>query len=299
MRNGTLLSSRPVFLPPSVANILRRRLSVEEFQRLSAVQMQAITYSNDGLSIAGFLALPSQSQPEETFPALIYNRGGTGPRGALNPESAWLYAGLYASWGYIVCASNYRGQGESEGTEEWGGRDIDDALAQIELLHSLGNVDRDRVGLIGGSRGGMMALMMIRRSTAFRACVTVGAPTSLHVVDPNSHIVKTMSRFISTTDSFTSEAEKRSATAWSDELCKTTPLLVIHGSGDRRVDPEHAYLLGRALQKNLHPYKLVMFEEADHIMSGRKVESDAEIRSWVDHYVKNTSPLPRVGPHGA
>jgi len=73
----------------------------------------------------------------------------------------------------------------------------------------------------------------------------------------------------------------------------------LHGSGDRRVEPEHAYKLGRALQKTLHPYKLIIYDNADHVLAGRRDESNADMRAWVDMYVKSRAPLPRVGPHGA
>jgi hypothetical protein len=42
-----------------------------------------------------------------------------------------------------------------------------------------------------------------------------------------------------------------------------------------------------------------MYDNADHVLAGRRNESNADIRDWLTHYVTNKSALPRVGPHGA
>ncbi|HYF03833.1 MAG TPA: prolyl oligopeptidase family serine peptidase, partial [Patescibacteria group bacterium] len=133
----------------------------------------------------------------------------------------------------------------------------------------------------------------------FKAAVTVGAPTMFHTLPDDDYIFKKMGEFLPSDADFKKEAEKRSVVAWVDKLPRTTPLLVLHGTGDRRVGPEHSLHLGLALQKKHFPYKLVMFENADHILSGRRREGDVEIRNWVDTYVKNRAPLPKTGPHGA
>lgn len=295
--NGTLIESTLLPNPHNLLSIAKRSMSSDEYLQYSSVQMYAITYMSDGLKINGFLALPATH--EAKLPCLVFNRGGTGERGALSPLSAFAYAGLYASWGYVVVASNYRGTVGSEGVEEWGGADVDDAMNALELLRTLPYADTNRIGIIAGSRGGMMALQMLTKTDIFKAAVTVGAPTALHLSLKNSYIYKTFAKYIPSGANPDEEALKRSASAWADRLCKTTPLLVLHGTGDRRIDPDHAFRLGMALQHSLHPYKLIMYENADHILAGRREESNTEIRNWVDTYVKNRAPLPKVGAHGA
>lgn len=295
--DGTLLASEPVPMPPSVRSIMRRRLSAEEFARFEQVQMFAITYWSEGLRIRGYLALPPPAQ--SPYPAVIFNRGGAGERGAMTPEGAFQYIGTIASWGYVVAASNYRGQGGSEGTEEWGAGDVRDAMNLLPLLEQLGYVDTDRIGLVGGSRGGMVAFMMLRRTRAFRAAVTIGAPTMLHRCHPQSHIRKVFSRFLDPTRDIEEQLRERSVIVWAHELPRTTPLLILHGTGDRRVEPEQSLHLALELQRLHFPYKLILYDNADHILAGRRTESDRDIRWWLDHYVRDRAPLPRTGPHGA
>lgn len=272
-------------------------MSAADFAAFSTVGLHEITYMSNGLRIKAWLALPPAGPA--TFPAIIFNRGGSGPRGALTAEGAMQYAGLYASWGYVCIASNYRGVGGSEGGEEWGAGDVDDAMHVVPLLESLGYVDADRIGLIGGSRGGMMALMMLRRTQRFRAAATICAPTMIHATDSAAYIRKTMVKHLASDADVQREAEVRSAVLWAHELSKSTPLLVMHGTGDKRVSPDHGLHLGLALQAAHHPYRLIMYENADHVLAGRRRESNIDLRWWMDHFVRDRGPLPRVGPHGA
>ena len=295
--DGTLVASEAVAVPQSQLNIARRSMTAEDFARFAAVQLHSITYLSGGLFIKGYMALPESHG--KALPALIFNRGGTGAGGALTPDSAMNYAGLYASWGYVCVASQYRGQGGSEGIEEWGGRDTDDALNLLGLLDSLTYVDKDRIGIVGGSRGGMMAMQMLTRTNRFRATVIIGAPTAIHRVSKHSYIHRTFSKFVGEEQDLNVAEEARSAVTFAATLCKTTPLLVLHGTGDKRVEPSHAYQLGQALQECNHPYKLVLYDNADHILAGRRAESNEEIRRWLDRYVKRREALPKVGPHGA
>lgn len=296
-KNGTLLDSTEIGIPQTTRSMLQRALEGEELERFGSVTFHEIRYRSEGLDINGFLALPPAVEPR--MPAVIFNRGGSGPRGALTAVSASQVLCLYASWGYVAVASNYRGNGGSDGEEEWGAGDVDDAMNLLPLLRSLSYVDDDRLGLVGGSRGGMMALQMLARTDVFRAAVTFGAPTAIYGLPHSAYIYKTMSRYLPADADPDEEARRRSAVEWAGELDATTPLLVLHGTGDRRVDPEHALLLAMQLQKHRMPYRLVMYENADHVLAGRRKESNQEIRQWLDTYVRDKAPLPRVGPHGA
>jgi dipeptidyl aminopeptidase/acylaminoacyl peptidase len=298
MTNGTLIDSTPVAIPGTTMNMARRNMPTDDFARYSAVQLHKLTYWSEGLKIKAYLGLPP-AENEQKLPALVFNAGGTGETGALSDITAAATVGLYASWGYVVIASQYRGRGGSEGAEEWGAGDVDDAMNALVLLQSFNYVDQDRIGIIGGSRGGMMAMQMLTRTSAFKAAITFGAPADFTDLADDSYILVTAKRFIPEIANHREELLKRSTTLYADKICKTTPLLVLHGSGDRRVAPEHSYKLGLALQKTRHPYKLIIYDNADHVLAGRRDESNADMRAWVDMYVKNHAPLPRVGPHGA
>lgn len=297
MIDGTLLDSVQVPLPASSLAMAKRSMPTQAFEKLSAVSLHAITYASHGLRIKGWMALPPATA--QRFPAVVFNRGGSGPKGALSAEGAMMYAGLFASWGFVGVASNYRGVGGSDGVEEWGGGDVDDALNLLPLLDSLPYVDPTRFGLVGGSRGGMMAFQMLRRTNRFRAAITFGAPTAINTELKNAYIRSTMRKYLAAGANEQLEAEQRSVVCWADELCTTTPLLVQHGTGDRRVPGEHALALAAELQRLHFPYRLIMYENADHVLAGRRIESMTDMRWWLSTYVQSNTALPRTGPHGA
>lgn len=298
MIDGTLLHSNQIAIPPGALSMAKRAMKGDDFASYASVTLHEITYASSGLRIRGFLALPPGGQ--SSYPAIIFNRGGSGPRGALTPETAMPIIGLYASWGYVVVASNYRGVGGSDGDcEEWGSGDVEDAMNLLPLLDTLGYVDAQRIGLIGGSRGGMMAYMMLARTHRFRAAATFGAPSRIHLDEQGAYIRKSMVKHLPPGSVEQEEAKIRSALAWPEKLSPTTPLLVLHGTGDRRVKPDHSLYLALELQRLNRPYKLIMYDNADHVLSGRRQESNADIRWWINTYVRDSSPLPRSGPHGA
>lgn len=286
-----------VSIPSTSLSMARRSMPASEFEAYKSVRLYSISYQSSGLSIKGWLALPGVVLGKH--PAVVFNRGGSGTRGALTDVGAMAFIGRYAAWGYVGIASNYRGVGGSDGLEEWGDGDVDDALATLSILDSLEYVNNDAIGLVGGSRGGMMALMMLARTSRFRAAVTFGAPTTINSEPHKSYIRATMAKHIITGVSEQEQAERLSAVCWADQLCKTTPILVLHGSGDRRVPALHAIRLAEELQRLQHPYKLIVYDNADHVLAGRRDESTQDIRWWLDHYVKDMSPLPRTGLHGA
>lgn len=295
--DGILVNSAPVIIPATVYSQFQRLLAAEDFQRFQSVQMYHLTYTSNNLAIKAYLALPPSTG--EKMPVIIFNAGGTGERGALSATTAAATIGLYAAWGYVAFASQYRGRGGSEGLEEWGAGDVEDVINALPMIRSWNYVDNNRMGIVGGSRGGMMTYQILARTDIFKAAVAFGAPANFTALMPDSYILKTAHKFLPTGADVQTLLYQRSAALWADQLCKTTPLLVLHGSGDRRVDAVHSYELGLALQQTLHPYKLVIYDNADHVLAGRREESNADIRWWLDHYVKNGAPLPKVGPHGS
>jgi dipeptidyl aminopeptidase/acylaminoacyl peptidase len=80
--------------------------------------------------------------------------------------------------GYVVIFPEYRGSrgygAEHYKAQDYGGKDVDDILAAADFLASRANVDSGRLGIVGRSRGAMIALLAIERAPRkFRAAVDV------------------------------------------------------------------------------------------------------------------------------
>ena len=137
------------------ADISQGLVSREEFERRRAYagfECRRITYLSDGLKVVGFLWKPQDTAGKQ-FPLIIFNRGGNREFGKLTP---WFHLGFYAyvSHGFVVLASQYRGNDGGEGREEYGGADVRDVLNLLPLARSLGYVDMHNVFMLGWSRGG-------------------------------------------------------------------------------------------------------------------------------------------------
>jgi dipeptidyl aminopeptidase/acylaminoacyl peptidase len=294
---ASILDYQDVPIPDSAYSMARRNMQAPDYERFLLARLFRITYESEGLRIKAYLFIPPKA--ESAMPAVVFNAGGTGERGALSDTVAISTLAPFVSRGYVTIASQYRGRGGSDGIEEWGDGDVRDVMNMLPLLQGLDYVDRQRIGVVGGSRGGMMTLMMLAQTTLFRAGVVFGAPTTFMHLPADDYIRTVFERFLPTTHNYIEEARKRSAVEWADKLCRTTPLLVQHGTGDRRVSADHALHLGMALQALHFPYKLIMYDNADHVLAGRRTESNADMLWWLDTYVRDMAPLPKTGPHGA
>jgi dipeptidyl aminopeptidase/acylaminoacyl peptidase len=113
---------------------------------LGKIEINAVTYLSDGLKVKGYLLLPKTG---ENLPCVIYNRGGNREFGAFTDSHAAVRLGRIASWGYVVVASQYRGNAGGEGKEEFGGQDVNDVLNLLPLLGSVPRTDVRRVGMYG------------------------------------------------------------------------------------------------------------------------------------------------------
>ncbi len=297
LANGQLLSRTPMTVPKE---LLQDDGSFKaEYDYLSQVKMDDITYISDGLRVVGHLITPTSPGPH---PCVIYNRGGNREFGANSPRRVALRLAKFASWGYTVVASQYRGNLGGEGQEEFGGADVHDVLNLIPLLESLTlEADASRIGMVGFSRGGLMTYLALTGTDRLKAAVVVGG-----VGDSRSGIDKRpdMETYVYAElipDYWNVKAEAlraRSPVAWPEKLCATTPLLMLHGTADWRVDPLETMTLARKLYDLRRPYRLIMYEGADHSLSEFRAEAYGEIRSWLDRYVRDLEDLPNMEPHG-
>ncbi|MCB0376679.1 MAG: hypothetical protein KDD04_12225, partial [Sinomicrobium sp.] len=61
---------------------------------------------------------------------------------------------------------------------------------------------------------------------------------------------------------------------------------------------EDALKMTAKLYELNHPVRLLFLEGAQHNLSEQRETVWYTIRSFFDHYVKNTQPLPEMKPHG-
>jgi dipeptidyl aminopeptidase/acylaminoacyl peptidase len=301
--DGTLVERRSVEISDQAILDL---VGEERFESVSTrigrlvegITLEEITYLSDGLRVKGYLAKPKEGT---ALPSVIFNRGGNRGFGALSDVRAALLLGRLAARGYVVVASQYRGVAGGEGMEEFGGAEIADVLNLIPLLEGLPEADASRLGIYGWSRGGLMTYLALARSDRFKAAIVgAGVTDSVDGIERRPEMGERVYAELVPDWETNREAalEARSPIRWPETLHKQTPLLLLHGSADWRVDPTQALRMADALYKVKHPFRLVFFEGGDHGLSEYREEVDRLIGEWLDRYVRDGLPWPSLEPHG-
>ncbi len=127
-----------------------------------------------------YLFTPRKLDRSKKHPLLLF------PHGGVHADFETYYAPIVRELlerGYVVLAPEYRGS-TGYGREYWeaidyGGLEVDDVVAGRDwAVETLAYVDRGRVGILGWSHGGLIALLAVfDHPDLFRACYA-GVPVS-------------------------------------------------------------------------------------------------------------------------
>lgn len=133
---------------------------------------QDIGFSSDGLGLKGVLHVPEGAI--EPRPAIILCHGfGGSCRGAGHPELAQALQRA----GYVVLRFDFRGCGQSEGAR--GSviclEEVSDLRHAVDFLETRAEVDRERIGVIGASLGGSVAIFAAAKDKRLKFCAANGA----------------------------------------------------------------------------------------------------------------------------
>jgi len=229
---------------------------------------------------------PSRSlRLEDTkLPCIIWNRGGSKERGAIDRFTAVGMFGQIASWGFVVFASSYRATFNREMEDDFGGDEVRDILNLMEIANGIPFADTSRWAMEGWSRGGMMTYLALRERHDIKAAITLGGITDV------AECCETVPRIQATLQHLIEREGPevlytRSALNFTHELPKDCKYLIIHGAKDDVVSPLQSIKIAeKFLDMGLH-FRLVLLEEADHFLKGKKKEVDALRKDWLLRYI--------------
>lgn len=269
----------------------------EEYKYVDSISMYNITYLSDGLKVNGMMVKPKK---KGKYPCIIYNRGGNSDFGSLHVGHAAIFMGKLAKEGYIVIASQYRGNVGGEGQEEFGGKDVNDVTILPHVLSEIEEADTSRIGMYGWSRGGMMTYIALTKMNNLKAIAVGGARSDLTIIDRPKMEEMVYSKLIPKYwENKTLELKKRSAIHFIDQFPKSVPILLLHGNADWRVKSTESLNLALQLDKHRIPYRLKIFEGGDHSLTEYREEVNQEVTNWFNKYLKsNNILLPNMNYHG-
>lgn len=263
---------------------------------LSEIRAHSLKWKSfDGLEIEGILIYPQNYKAGNKIPLLVSIHGG--PPAADSeyflgkPWVGQFSPAVLASRGYGSLVVNYRGSTGYGGKfqtlnyQDIGGGDFKDIMSGIDYLIAQGIVDPDKLFISGGSYGGFMAAWAIGQTDRFKAAVV-----SAGIVDWISDIANT--------DYPTPMETILGGYYWDDyELWRNTsplshidkvktPVLILQGQADARVEVSQAQQLYHALKWRNIPNRLVSYQREGHGFSGADAIEDVmnEIVEWLGKY---------------
>ena len=200
-----------------------------------------------------------------------------------------------AAEGYVVVATNYRGNSGGEGKEQFGGEDVNDVRNLIKSLKEFEKANTEKVGLLGISRGGMMNYLTLKSEPGLniKAIVTIGGITDMNETIKYHPQIEDVAIELIPDFNQNREAElkKRSAVYWTDELPKNIPMLILHSKEDQHVSYSQIPSFADSLLAYGVPHKLVSFEDDNHgLLNHREIVKEL-VLTWFDDYVKNARPF--------
>lgn len=253
--------------------------------------------ARDGLMLEGVLVSPLPGTVEGPAPLIMVVHGGP----EAHVDDGWVTAysnpgQVAAAQGYAVFYPNYRGSTgrgvafAKAGQGDAAGKEFDDLIDAIDHLIKEGVVDKDRVGVTGGSYGGYAtAWLSTRYSERIAAGVMfVGISDKVSKVGTTDipdeeYLVHARKRPWENFDFFMERSPIRHV-----EKAKT-PLLIMHGKEDPRVHPTQSMELFRFMKViGQTPVRLVLYPGEGHGNRKAAARYDYNLRlmQWFDHYLK-------------
>jgi len=274
------------------------QINAELFSRLNLTMPEEIWYpSFDGKRIHAWVQKPPDFDPKKKYPLILNIHGG--PHAAYGwiffHEFQWM-----AAKGYVVLYPNPRGS-TSYGQEfgniiqyRYPGDDYRDLMAGVDEVVKRGYIDTNRLGVTGGSGGGLLTNWTVTQTDRFRAAVSqrdISDWTSWWYTADFTLFHPTWFRQPPFTNA--KEYVDRSPITYVQKI--KTPMMFILGELDYRTPPgSGGEQLFRALKYLKRPTVLVMFPRENHDLSRsgepwHRVERLQHIVGWFDKWLLGES----------
>jgi dipeptidyl aminopeptidase/acylaminoacyl peptidase len=245
----------------------------EELPRDSLSKRQPYHFkSSDGLEISAYLTLPKGLAPKN-LPLVVFPHGGPWGRDYWGYDT---FAQFLSNRGYAVLQPNFRastGYGKkflNAGNGEWGRKMQDDLTWGVKALIADGTVDAKRAGIAGGSYGGYATLAGVAFTPdVYAAAVAIVAPsnliTLLDAIPPYWEAGRKQ-MYARMADPTTPEGKALliAESPLTQAKAIVTPLLVVQGKNDPRVNIRESNQIVAAVRDNGKPIEYLVAPDEGH-----------------------------------
>ena len=253
--------------------------------------------ARDGLEIEGVFIYPLDYEEGKRYPLILTVHGGPEAHDRNGWRTGYSTLGqVAAARGFAVLYPNYRGstgrgvEFSKMGHADAAGPEFDDLIDGIDHLVELGIVDKDRVGITGGSYGGYAsawgttyysdrfaaAIPFVGISNNISKVGTTDIPREMYDVHHRKWLWEDFDYFAKSSPVYYVKRNR-------------TPTLILHGEADPRVHPSQSLELFRHLKVlGQAPVRLVLYPGEGHGNRKSAARFDYNVRTlqWFEHYLK-------------
>jgi dipeptidyl aminopeptidase/acylaminoacyl peptidase len=294
-------SNRPADL--WIYNFASSRATQLTFSALAGLRAENLPASQlvhyrsfDGRVISAFLWVPFNLARDGKSPGIVLPHGG--PTGQ-TLDTFNRTAEALASRGYVAIAPNVRGSTgygmafQKANYQDLGGGDLQDEVYAAKFLAATGYVDEKKMGIIGGSYGGYIAMIAIGKTpTVWAAAVELFGITDW--LTEQAHESPELQQYDQSIlgDPVKDRKVYEDASPIKYFQNATAPLLVLQGENDIRDPKEEADQVVDNLRKYGKIVDAHYYPGEGHGFAKRENQVDSLERSiaWFDKYLKAARP---------
>jgi dipeptidyl aminopeptidase/acylaminoacyl peptidase len=281
--------STPKAMPPAQLTHLNREL----LKDIELGEFSSFTFPGwHGEPVQAWQVKPPGFDPRRKYPLLLLMHGG--------PESTWSNmfhyrwnAQLFAAAGYVVIEPNFHGSlgfglkfmDAIKG--QWGGAPYEDQMKAVDVALTWPYVDATRISAAGASYGGYMANWVEGHTDRFRTIVSHDGLYDLVAAIYSADFVGgTLQEFKGTAWQNPQALIEQAPITYAHNF--RTPMLIVHGANDYRVDPSQGLAMFQVLQAKHVPSKLLYFESENHwvLKPADSVLWYHAVLGWIDQWTK-------------
>jgi dipeptidyl-peptidase-4 len=228
--------------------------------------------TTDGVDLNAVILKPRDFNPRKKYPTLIYTYGGPGSQVVTDSwggsRGLW-YQYLAQEEGYVVLSVDNRGTG-ARGKAfnnlaygdmgKWARHDQTEAAKWVGR-QSWG--DPERVAIWGWSGGGYLTSLCLTASSEYFKCGIAVAP----VTDYRLYDTAYTERYMGLLPVNKAGYDSADVLSYVDRY--RGGLLIVHGTGDDNVHPQHTWQLVEKLAEANKPFDMLMYPGKNHGLPGR------------------------------
>lgn len=253
--------------------------------------------THDGEQMLTFIIYPPHFDPDKSYPALLYCKGG--PQGPLSQSFhyRWNYQ-IMAANDYIIVAPNRRGvsgfglEWEEQISGDYHGKSMQDYLTAIDVVAKEPFIDENRLGAVGASAGGYAVFYLAgNHDGRFKAFIAHDG-----IFNHEAQYLETEEMWFANWDlggpfwEFDNKVAQETFKHSPHRFVQNwdTPILIIHGERDYRVVYTQGMTAFNAAQLLDVPAQFLFFPDENHwvLKPQNGILWQRTFFNWLDKWLK-------------